>query len=155
MNPLSATLFNMSGWNIRFRINYSFWLPEKDVAQLKYAICKLVKQIAQSIFFSVFVVAGSNSLRDLFCWKCRFYLHGIVGGFSRDRYNAFHYSMYKVWRNLYFCRTLHRGAFCQFPLQWIYYYGSNKSNGKETGKMHLCALTKTVCSSDVMHYQIM
>ena len=35
---------------------------------------------------------------------------------------------------------LHRGAFCQFPFQWIYYYGSNKSTRKETGKMHLCAL---------------
>ena len=34
--------------------------------------------------------------------------------------------------------TLHRGAFCQFLFQWIYYYGSNKSNGKETGKTHLC-----------------
>ena len=35
---------------------------------------------------------------------------------------------------------LHRGVFCQFPLRWIYYYGSNKSTGKETGKTHLCAL---------------
>ena len=36
--------------------------------------------------------------------------------------------------------TMHRGAFCQFPFRWIYYYGSNKSTGKETGKTHLCAL---------------
>jgi hypothetical protein len=36
--------------------------------------------------------------------------------------------------------TLHRGAFCQFPFRWIYYYASNKSTGKETGKTHLCAL---------------
>ena len=35
---------------------------------------------------------------------------------------------------------LHRGAFCQFPFRWIYYYGSNKSTGKETDKTHLCAL---------------
>ena len=28
----------------------------------------------------------------------------------------------------------------QFPFRWIYYYGSNKSTGKETGKTHLCAL---------------
>ena len=34
----------------------------------------------------------------------------------------------------------HRGAFYQFLFQWIYYYGSNKSTGKETGKTHLCAL---------------
>ena len=27
-----------------------------------------------------------------------------------------------------------------FPFRWIYYYGSNKSTGKETGKMHLCAV---------------
>ena len=31
-------------------------------------------------------------------------------------------------------RLLHRGAFCQFPFRWIYYYGSNESTGKETGK---------------------
>merc|ERR1712051_1030782 len=32
--------------------------------------------------------------------------------------------------------TLHRGAICQFTFPWIYYYGSNKSTGKETGKTH-------------------
>ena len=26
------------------------------------------------------------------------------------------------------------------PFQWIYYYGSDKSTGKEPGKTHLCAL---------------
>ena len=36
--------------------------------------------------------------------------------------------------------TLHRGAFCQIPFRWIYYYGSNESTRKETGTMHLCAL---------------
>ena len=35
---------------------------------------------------------------------------------------------------------MHRGTFCQFPFRWIYYYGSNKSTGKETDKTHLCAL---------------
>ena len=35
---------------------------------------------------------------------------------------------------------LHRGAFCQFPFQWIYYFHISKSTGKETDKMHLCAL---------------
>ena len=60
--------------------------------------------------------------------------------------------------------TLHRVAFCQFPFRWIYYSHSGKSKnlkralssvvgrprgltylgksiGKETGKMHLCALS--------------
>ena len=37
-------------------------------------------------------------------------------------------------------KTVHRGAFCQFPFLWIYCYGSNKSTRKETGKMHLCAV---------------
>ena len=32
---------------------------------------------------------------------------------------------------------VHRGAFWQFPFRWIYYYDSNKSTGKETGKTHL------------------
>ena len=39
--------------------------------------------------------------------------------------------------------TLHRSAFYQFPFQWIYYYDSNKSIGKETDKMHLCNVLKT------------
>ena len=39
---------------------------------------------------------------------------------------------------MYFFNPLHRGAFCQFPFRCIYYYGSNKSTGKETGKTHLC-----------------
>ena len=35
---------------------------------------------------------------------------------------------------------MHRSAFCQFLFCCIYYYGSNKSTGKETGKMHLCGM---------------
>ena len=38
-----------------------------------------------------------------------------------------------------FC-PFHRGAFCKFPFRCIYYYGSNKSTGKETGKTHFCAV---------------
>ena len=30
------------------------------------------------------------------------------------------------------------GAFCQFLFRWIYYYDNNESDGKETGKTHLC-----------------
>ena len=37
------------------------------------------------------------------------------------------------------CATVQTGAFCQFPFRWIYYYGSSKSTGKETGKTHLYA----------------
>ena len=40
----------------------------------------------------------------------------------------------------HFSNKVHRGAFCQFPFRLIYYYGSNKSTGKETVKSHLCAL---------------
>ena len=29
---------------------------------------------------------------------------------------------------------MHRGAFCQIAFRWIYYYGTNKYTGKETGK---------------------
>ena len=32
------------------------------------------------------------------------------------------------------------GAFCQFSFWWNYDYGSNKSTGLETAKLHLCAL---------------
>ena len=41
--------------------------------------------------------------------------------------------------------TVHRGAFCHFPFRWIYYYGSNKSTRKETGKKHLCVLCNIGC----------
>ena len=39
--------------------------------------------------------------------------------------------------------SVHRDAFCQFPFRWIYYCHSSKSTGKETGKMHLCALANS------------
>ena len=35
---------------------------------------------------------------------------------------------------------MHSGAFCQIPFQLIYYYGRNKSTGKETSKTHLSAM---------------
>ena len=35
--------------------------------------------------------------------------------------------------------ALHRGAFCQFPVDLLQ-YGNTKSNRKETGKTHLCVL---------------
>ena len=34
-------------------------------------------------------------------------------------------------------KPVHIGAFCQFPFRWVYYYCSNKSTGKETGKTYL------------------
>ena len=37
---------------------------------------------------------------------------------------------------------MHRGAFCQFPFQWIYYYHRSKSTENKTGKTHLCAMVK-------------
>ena len=33
---------------------------------------------------------------------------------------------------------MYRDEFSQFHIRWIYYYDSNVSTGKETGKMHLC-----------------
>ena len=49
------------------------------------------------------------------------------------------YSIHSIQRvvSFYFHRGL-RDAFCQFPFRWIYYCHSNKSIGKETGKMHFC-----------------
>ena len=35
---------------------------------------------------------------------------------------------------------MRRGAFCQFSVWWIYYYGSNKFTELETGKSYLCAM---------------
>ena len=50
--------------------------------------------------------------------------------------------------------TVHRGAFCQFPFWWIYYYGSNKSTGKETGETHLCAVYIKHRSNQTKHYHL-
>ena len=41
--------------------------------------------------------------------------------------------------------------FASFLSGWIYYYGSNKSTGKETGKTHLCAV-KDLFNSIEMNY---
>ena len=49
-------------------------------------------------------------------------------------------------------RALHRGAFCQFPFRWVYYYGSNKSTRKETGKTHLCALVQVWAHYQTLKY---
>ena len=40
---------------------------------------------------------------------------------------------------------LHKGTFCRSSFRYIYYYGSNKSTGKEAGKSHLCELVKSEC----------
>ena len=50
-------------------------------------------------------------------------------------------------------KAAYRGAFFQFLFRWIYYYDSNKSTGKKTGKMHLCALqcTKSLFFSSFVH----
>ena len=45
---------------------------------------------------------------------------------------------------LFDLKTLYRGAFCQFPFQWIYYCHIGKYIGKET---HLCVMWYTVVSS--------
>ena len=47
---------------------------------------------------------------------------------------------------------LHRDAFCRFPFRWIYYCHSSKSIGKETGKMHLCALCGVNVTSNYLFY---
>ena len=41
---------------------------------------------------------------------------------------------------LFVIPKVNRGAFCQFPFRWIYFYDSNKSTRKEIGKTHLCAV---------------
>ena len=49
-----------------------------------------------------------------------------------------------TYRKVASSRPVHRGAFCQFPFRWIYYYGSIKSTGKKTGKTHLCAVYNSI-----------
>ena len=47
--------------------------------------------------------------------------------------------------------ALHRDAFCQFLFWCIYYYGSNKSTGKETGKTHLCTVSSPLINVALKH----
>ena len=49
------------------------------------------------------------------------------------------YELYIIGHSL-----VHRDAFCQFPFRWIYYCHGI------TGKMHLCAVAKVVCTDDLM-----
>ena len=35
-------------------------------------------------------------------------------------------------------QRLHKGVICKFSVQLIHYFGSNKSVGLKTGKLHLC-----------------
>ena len=68
-------------------------------------------------------------------------VHGPVVGLGVQVGKGLEKKIRKKNREIVWCSgAFHRGAFCQFPFRWIYYYGSNKSTGKEIGKMHLCAL---------------
>ena len=50
------------------------------------------------------------------------------------------------------CCAVHRGAFCQFPFQWIYYCYSSKSTRKKSGKTHLCAVVYIlkICTPEII-----
>ena len=50
-------------------------------------------------------------------------------------------------------KPMHRGAFCQFPFRWIYYYGSNKSTRKKTDITHRRFLFYTTCILTTLVYQ--
>ena len=55
-----------------------------------------------------------------------------------NSYIAFHlfrFESCRLFKNS--CRVqtaVHRGAFCQFPFGWVYYYGSNKSIERKLAK---------------------
>ena len=90
---------------------------------------------------SLFMVAGSvrscnfSNLHMSYGLIQKCWLNTIRSSKSKVHPMDLHYTGYT---------PVHRGAFYQFPFRWIYYYGSNKSTGKETGKTHLCALCKWV-----------
>jgi hypothetical protein len=50
-------------------------------------------------------------------------------------------------RKVHYIQNWHNAQWCQFPFRLIYYCGSNKSTGKESGKTHLCALVKDLSQS--------
>ena len=51
--------------------------------------------------------------------------------------------------------TLHRGAICQFPVQWIYYSHISESTGKKTGKTHLCVLNSSIFAPFFVRFSVL
>ena len=92
---------------------------------------------------------------DLVKWLCVFKVTTVLQKSYRNKGGSVEETLTKIQQNLNFLtlnwesgfvlvfvrkkhfKIWHRRAFCQFLFRWIYYYGSNKFTGKETGKTHL------------------
>mgnify|MGYP006975812074 CR=1 FL=1 len=64
----------------------------------------------------------------------------MEGKLERDIWSSIILIVLSEFLEVLHAQAVHRGVFCQFPFQRIYYYGSNNSTGKEISKTHLCGL---------------
>ena len=79
---------------------------------------------------------------EIYNWPNTYYINALQSTLVLENSpkNVQNMSLYwDLWLT-YYIKAWHRGAFCQFTFRWIYYCHSIKSTGKDTGKMHLCAL---------------
>ena len=119
----------------------AFWIVLKVADQSAYQRQVSVKKLLININIKIsilikLIIAKSNS------WKS-------VINFNRFVFIIIVMHYLECWIS-----AVHRGAFCQFPFRWIYYYGNNKSTGKETGKMHLCVVCTIVCTTALSKNQV-
>ena len=104
---------------------------------------KLVNtQLGDSDLFAkwIEIVSKGTSLFSFICVSYFFFLLSY-GFFQKHILQAV---LFKVASS-----GLQRGSFCPFPFLLIYYYGSNKSTEKETGKTHLGGLSGLVAHSSI------
>ena len=87
-----------------------------------------------------FTVPCTSILVHITMQKCRWYNNPLYFKFTVISLHLKQQSSKKYIGITVNLITVHKGAFCQFPFRWIYYCHSNKSTGKEPGKMHLCVL---------------
>ena len=105
----------------------SCWLQNRHLQRN----CKIFKDMPKQWLFC------QESLKSKFFFSLHFY-YQILDHNLFYRVNKVRLKEVSILNHL--VSSLHRGAFCLFTFRWIYYYGSNKSTGKETGTTHLCAL---------------
>ena len=118
----------------------AFSKPERLLAVIPYMNVQVSSQLEGNIsafeneFCALFIMIDWSCIRFEEFYECyvKFFWSKIICHTKRE-----------LLQQLYVMQqfsTMHTDAFCQFSFQLIYYYGSNKSTGKETGKSHLCAM---------------
>ena len=109
------------------------------ILEIKWSYQKFV-----FLFTKIGVVNWYSSMKIVFSRKIRI-IFDIEYDFESQNFAFFRVYLIcqknqKKINAIFVTCTVYKGAFCKIPFRWIYYYGSNKSTGKETGKTHLCTV---------------